>query len=56
MNSEDRFTEEQLPPIEAFDSSLTGEKCEPADYAHAHTVWGAFKCNTMLDYHNLYLK
>jgi hypothetical protein len=56
MNSEDRFTEEQLPPVEAFDSLLNGENCKRTDYAHADTVWKAFKCKTMLDYHNLYLK
>ena len=56
MTNEDRLKEEQLPPIEAFDSLLSNTKCTPEDYEHADTVWKAFKCTTMLDYHNLYLK
>jgi hypothetical protein len=56
MTSADHFKETQLPPIEAFDSMLYNEKCDPKDYEHAQRVWEAFGCTTLLDYHNIYLK
>ena len=56
MNSADRFKDEQLPPIEAFHSTLRNEKCTQEDYKHAERVWEEFGCTTFLDYHNIYLK
>ncbi len=46
----------QLPPKEAFYSQLTDSHISDEDYEHAQKVWKAFGCETMRDYHDLYLK
>ena len=56
MDSFDRFLETQLPPIEKFHSSLTDESISEKDYQHAQKVWETFSCETLGDYHDLYLK
>jgi hypothetical protein len=56
MNSWGRFTEEELPPKEAFFSRLTDSEITDEDYAHALAVWTAFGCETLGDYHDLYVK
>ena len=56
MNSFDRFKEAQLPPIEAFYSTLEEEPISNESYEHAMKVWNTFNCKTMKDYHDLYLK
>ena len=56
MGSRDRFDDTRLPPRAAFLNRLSNRECTEADYAHALCVWEKFKCKTMLDYHNLYLK
>ena len=56
MDSFDRFQETELPPIEKSHSSLTDESISKKDYQHAQKVWKAFSCETMGDYHDLYLK
>ena len=38
MDSFDKFSEEQIPPIEAFASSLTGETISEEDYEHAKNM------------------
>ena len=51
----------QLPPKEAFYSSLKSSGISDEDYAHARTVWDAFAAQkrggrfTFGDYHDLYL-
>ena len=47
---------EGLPSTENFYSKLTGEDISDSDYNHAKNVWKTFKCMTMGDYHDLYLK
>jgi hypothetical protein len=39
LDSECKFTEEQLPPIEAVHSSVSGEYIPVEDYAHAQKIW-----------------
>ena len=56
MNSWERFGEQNLPDINNFDSRLRAEKCSEEDYAHAGEMWTHFRCKTMKDYHDLYLK
>ena len=56
MDSWERFDEAELPPIEKFYSSLLGSNISPEDYEHAIKVWKTFKCKTLGDYHDLYLK
>ena len=51
-----RLYETQLPPIEEFYSQLNNSHCDKIDYERAQHVWSHFNCQTMLDYHNLYLR
>ncbi|XP_073254782.1 uncharacterized protein [Porites lutea] len=50
------FTETCLPPKEEFYSKLNDEDISDDDYKHAIKVWNTFGCNTIRDYHDLYLK
>ena len=52
----ERFDETKLPPIENFYSSLSASSISPEDYNHAIKVWKTFKCKTLGNYHDLYLK
>ncbi len=45
-----------LPPKDAFYSQLNKSGISNEDYAHAQKIWSAFNCETMKDYHDLYLK
>jgi len=56
MDNMDRFTERSLPTIESFFNRLRQEPCKPEDYEHASAVWREFGCETLQDYHDLYLK
>ena len=56
MDRFERLQETQLPPKEAFRSTLTGEHISEEDYTHAQRVWGVFGCKTMREYHDLYLE
>lgn len=44
-----------LPEKKEFYSRLYDSECSDKDYNQAISVWNTFKCNTFLDYHNLYL-
>ncbi len=52
----DRFDETLLPPKETFYSHLYREDISDTDYQHAQTVWETFKCKTLGDYHDIYLR
>ena len=56
VSSLDKLSETQLPPPEEFYSLLNDEEISDDDYNHALNVWNKFKCKTIRDYHNLYLK
>ena len=56
MNSVERFAERKIPPIEEFFSRLYNKPCSAADHKYADDVWKKFHCETMRDYHDLYLK
>ena len=56
IDSIDKLNETQLPPIEAFYSTLKQEIITEEEYQHAQKVWNTFNCQTLLDYHKLYLK
>ena len=45
-----------LPPKEMFCSRLTDSNVSDEDYEHAKTVWREFGCQTMRDYHDLYME
>ena len=56
MTGFDRLQYSQLPAKSEFHSELNNTDISEKDYAHPKKVWSAFKCKTMRDYHDLYLK
>ena len=56
LTSWDKFMETQLPPKEAFHSSLNISDISECDYEHAQKVWRAFSLKNLGEYHDLYLK
>ena len=56
VSSIETLTETQLPPKSEFYSKLNDEDITDADYQHALNVWNTFKCKTIRDYHDVYLK
>ena len=56
ISSIEVLTETQLPPKDSFYSKLNDEAITDDDYSHALNVWSAFKCRSLRDYHDLYLK
>lgn len=51
-----QFEETQLPPIEAFYSTLSESSISDEEYQHAQNVWNKFNIQNMGEYHDLYLK
>ena len=56
VSSIEKLIETQLPPKDQFYSKLNDEDISDEDYQHAINVWNTFKCHTIKDYHDLYLK
>ena len=56
VSSISKFKETKLPPKEEFYSKLNNESISDEDCLHALNVWDTFKCKTIQDYHDLYLK
>jgi len=56
VDSYERLDEIKLPSNEAFYSQLTRQHISDADYRHGQQVWSAFRCQTLGDYHNIYLR
>ena len=56
MDSVEKFDETELPSQDAFLNKLSGSSCSDIDYAHASGVWDAFGCETIADYHDVYLQ
>ena len=56
MDSFDRFNETKLPTQDAFFSKLSGSPFSDSEYTHATRVWTAFGCETIADYHDIYLQ
>ena len=54
MTSPEKLKETQLPPREAFYSSLNDESISDENYAHAQKVWETFEMKNLEDYHSLY--
>ena len=52
----EKLSKTQLPPKEEFYSKLNDEDISDEDYQHAINVWSTFRCQTIRDYHDLYLK
>ena len=55
MKSMAQFDEPQLPTQAEFFNRLNDEPLSDADYEHAQHVWTTFDCQTMRNYHDLYL-
>jgi len=55
MTSPEKFTETQLPPIEAFYNTLEDEPCPVQNYNRACEIWAHYNIKTMRDYHDHYL-
>ena len=56
VSSIDTLKETKRPSKEDFYSKLYDEDISDEDYQHAHNVWNSFNCQTLQDYHDLYLK
>ena len=56
VSSIEKLSETQLLPKDQFYSKLNDEDITDEDYQHALNVWNTFKCKTIKDYHDLYLK
>ena len=56
VTSIEKLQETKLPPKEAFYSKLLNEEISDEDYQQALNVWNTFSCQTLQDYHDLYLK
>ena len=56
VTSIEKLQETKLPPKEAFYSILYNEEISDEDYQHALNVGNTFGCQTLQDYHDLYLK
>ena len=56
MTDFSKLNAKSLPPKEAFYSQLNDNHISDKDYDHAKKVWKTFNCETMRDYHDLYLK
>ena len=50
------FSEKQLPSKDSFYSKLKDEEISDEDYERAHQVFQTMKCDTLLDYMELYVK
>ena len=56
VTSINKLRETKLPSKEDFYSKLYDEEISDKDYQHAIHVWKTFNCQTLQDYHDLYLK
>ena len=56
MESWNRFSETGIPHKEAFLNKHRDQSQSDDGYDHAQKVWSSFGCNTMLDYHHIYVK
>ena len=56
MDSFDRFEVTTLSSQDSFFSKLSGTPCSDSEYTHATRVWNVFGCQTIADYHAIYLQ
>jgi hypothetical protein len=52
----DKLDSKELPSRQDFYNLLRNKECSEQEYLYAHNVWDRFKCKTMRDYLNIYLK
>ncbi|KAJ8980867.1 hypothetical protein NQ317_008926 [Molorchus minor] len=56
IDSFEKLEETQLPSRDKFYNDLTNESISSADYERATKVWNTFKCKTLGEYADIYLK
>ncbi|XP_053208508.1 uncharacterized protein LOC128392507 [Panonychus citri] len=56
FNSISDFDLDHLPSKEAFYSTLTDSHVTDEMYDHVTNIWNRFNCQTLKDFHNIYLK
>lgn len=56
IDSAEGLNETYLPPINAFRNKLNDSDISQEDYDHAQKVWRAFKCESLGDYSDVYIK
>ena len=56
MTDMSKFEEANLPSKAKFFNQLNEEPISDDDYIHAQNVWDTFKCHTLRDFHDIYLK
>ena len=56
INDFNVFNDKSLPKKSKFYSSLTFESVSDDEYKHAKNVWQTFNCETLGDYHDIYLE
>jgi len=56
MTDRSKFAETCLPPKEKFYSTLNETEITDQEYQRAQEAWNTFKCKTLKDYHDAYLK
>ena len=56
MDEWNKFDEKELPSKGSFYSSLTMEDISDTDYKHANNVFKKFNLNSLVDYHDLYVR
>ena len=56
VSSIDKLKEKKLPSKDESYSKLNDEEISEEDFQHAINVWNTFNCQTLQDYHDLYLK
>ena len=56
VTSINKLKETKLPSKDEFYSKLYNEEISDEDYQHATKVWNTFNCQTLQDYHDIYLK
>ncbi|XP_066955706.1 uncharacterized protein [Macrobrachium rosenbergii] len=56
VDDENKLLDNQLPPHEAFYSSLKGEGISEEEYQRSREMWQLGECQTLRDYMEVYLK
>ena len=56
IDSLDKFNDDSLPPIDAFYSSLKNTTIPTSLYDHLKIIWNALNCQTLGEFHDVYLK
>ncbi|EGT57546.1 hypothetical protein CAEBREN_30406 [Caenorhabditis brenneri] len=55
MDSFGKYSQPELPPIESFYNTLTGENISSERFEYAQKVWKETKCETLKDYTEKYM-